>query len=110
RGLGVGCRTSTNAPRHPWRLAPASVASFNLGPLLTYHSNPFYLETDSGKRLVLRSQQQTVGKEAGPAQQGTLGGDPCQLRKIIVLRKMPKNDVGGLAVVIRGKKLGGSVV
>ena len=45
-----------------------------------------YLKTDSGKRLMLRGQQQPVGQKAGPAHQCALGRHPRQLRKIIVFR------------------------
>ena len=59
---------------------------------------------------MLGGEQEAVGQKAGPAQQSALGGDPRQLRKTIVFRETPKNDVRGLAVVIGGKKLGGGVI
>lgn len=48
--------------------------------------NPFVLEIDTGKWIVLRRQEQAVGQEAGAAQEGALGGDPGQFRKIIAFR------------------------
>src|ERR1700689_1086471 len=52
----IGCRTSTNTQHHARRLASnsGSTCNFSFGRFPAYHSNSFYLETDSGKRLVLR--------------------------------------------------------
>ena len=49
---------------------------------------------------MLRRQQQAVGQQAGPAQQGALRRNPRQLRKIIAFREMRQDDIGGLAVVV----------
>ena len=53
---------------------------------VSYYCNPFVLEIDTGKRFVLRRQQQAVGQQAGAAVEGTLGGDPGKFRKIIAFR------------------------
>jgi len=82
--------------------APAHRASSFCGRCLAYHCNSFFLKTDSGKRFMLRGEQQAVGQKAGPVPQCPFRSDPRQLRKIIVFRKMAKNNVGGLAVVVGG--------
>ena len=54
--------------------------------LVSYYSNALVLKIDTGKWLVLGGQQEAIGQEAGPAVEGTLGGNPRQFRKIIAFR------------------------
>jgi len=54
--------------------------------LASYNCNAFVLEIDTGKRLMLLCEQQSVGQEAGSAVEGALGGDTGKLWKIIAFR------------------------
>ena len=85
--------TNSVAPRSPlprqdeipWRVSLANPACYRVMPV-SYHCNRIDLKINSGKRLMLRRQQQPVGQQARPADQGALGRHPRQLRKIIAFR------------------------
>jgi hypothetical protein len=51
-----------------------------------YYCNAIRLENDGNKGLVLLCKQQAVGQQAGPANEGLLGRDSSQFRKIIIFR------------------------
>lgn len=54
---------------------------------------------------MLRGEHESIGQEAGPANQGAFGSDPGELRAIVALGQMSEDDISRLAVVTGFKKL-----